>query len=369
LETLFLVFYYQENYQQMLQLSLQQLGKNNPGTGDKVEAAAELIHKILHFDGSNPSLYNIILGLNMFKYRRYQAMHDLLCTDLGELINTKDFACPPEVKQRIQEIVVDGRRRLAELRSHQEKTNQLKTFLTLDDSGNVSFEPLQTLYEQLKPEAAGYSFTSDSEGILPFVPRLFDILDRTFAPLLNGQIDIEELGAVTIFTHDFFQLEFLRLRRIVGYVGDHGEQELPRSRFLDIQHSAKGIQSLEAEILRQVNEGLEVLLEMAEKVKTVLNTRRKSGGRSTGPLDPMILQGKRFTVPHGKRRIVSTCIYGGKTVIDALSYFVGVCFTIAVFYHYPPVYTPLEQEPRNNSELKAQLEVLNRLSGSQPAGE
>ena len=49
-------------------------------------------------------MYNIILGLNMLKHRRYLTMNDLLCTDLGELINTRDFACPPKVKERIREI-------------------------------------------------------------------------------------------------------------------------------------------------------------------------------------------------------------------------------------------------------------------------
>jgi hypothetical protein len=367
LETLFLVFHYREDYQQMLQLALQQIGNNDPRVGDKYEAAIDLMHKILHFDGSNPSLYNIILGLNMFKYRRYLNMIDLLCTDLGELINTKDFACPPEVKERIRAIVADGMLRLQELRSQLEETNKIKTFLSLDESGEVSFTPLQSLYEQQQIGVNGYSFAADSEDMVCFAPRLFDILDRTFAPLLNGQIDIDDVGSVTLFPHDFFQLEFLRLRRITGRVWDGGEEKFPLSRFLDLQHSAKGIQNLEAEILRQVNEGIEVLLGMAKKVETVLNTRKNGRGKPPGPLDPMILQGKKFSIPHEKRSIVSGGILHGKRVVEAMQYCVGVCYTIAVFCHYLPVYTPLEEEPRQTKELKSQLELLNRLSGRKPS--
>jgi hypothetical protein len=302
----------------------------------------------------------------MLKYRRYLTIRDILCTDLGELINTKDFACPPDVKEKIRALVADGRRRLAELRSHQEQTNKLKTFLSLNESGEVSFDPLQIFYDQPNNMGEASAFSADSEDILRFVPRFFDTFDRTFAPLLNGQTDLEEIGAVTLFTHDFYQLDFLRIRRIAGRIWDYSEDELPRTRFLDLQHSTKGIQSLEAEILKQVNEGLDVIFEMAKKVETILNTRRKRGGRPTGPLDPMILHGKNFSIPHGKRRILSTSVMNGKTVVEALTYYVSVCFTVAMFYHYPPVYAPLEREPQNSKELRSQLEILSRLAGPEP---
>jgi hypothetical protein len=366
LEALFLVFHYREYYQELLQFSLQQIVKNDPRVGDKYETAVDLIHKILHNDGSTPSLYNIILGLNMLKDRRYLTMRDILCTDLGELINTKDFACPPDVKEKIRALVADGRCRLAELRSHLEKTKKLKTFLTLNESGEVSFDPLQFFYDQVNSVGEESAFAADGEDILRFVPRFFDTLDRTFAPLLNGQTDLEGIGAITLFTHDFFQLDFLRIRRIAGRVWDYSEDELPRTRFLDLQHSTKGIQSLEAEILKQVNEGLEVIFEMAKKVETILNTCRKSGGRPTGPLDPMILHGKSFSISHGKRRILSTGVLNGNTVVESLTYFVSICFAIGVFYHYPPVYDPLEREPRNSKELRSELEILNRLAGPDP---
>jgi hypothetical protein len=369
LEALFLVFHYREYYQKLLQSSLQQIVKNDPRVGAKYETAVDRIHKILHNDGSTPSLYNIILGLNMRKYRRYLTMQDLLCTDLGELINMKDFACPPDVKGKVRALIADGRRRLAELRSHQEKTKKLRTFLTLNESGEVSFDPLRFFYDQANSVGEEPAFSADSEDILRFVPRFFDTLDRTFAPLLNGQTDLEEIRAITLFTHDFFQLEFLRIRRIAGRVWDYGEDKLPRTRFLDLQHSTKGSQSIDAEILKQVNGGLEVIFEMAKKVETILNTRRKSEGRPAEPLDPMILHGKSFSIPHGKRRIRSTSVLNGKTVDEALTYFVSICFTIAVFYHYPPVYNPLERELQNSKELRSELEILSRLAGPESISE
>ena len=108
-----------------------------------------------------------------------------------------------------------------------------------------------------------------------------------------------------------------------------------------------------------------MIFEMAKKVETILGTRKKRGGRPTGPLDPMILHGKSFSIPHGKRRILSAGVLNGKTVVEALTYFVSICFTIAVFFHYPPVYDPLEREPQNSKELKSQLEILSRLAGPQ----
>jgi hypothetical protein len=334
-----------------------------------LQPVLEAFHKILEFNGSTPSLYNILLGLNMAKYRRYLSMGDLLCTDLGALINTTDFACPPEVKERIRALIADGRRRLEELRKQQENTMRIKAFLSLDESAAVSFEPLRRLYEQQHTSVPGYVLAADAADAALCAPRLFDILDRTYTPLLNGQIDIEEIGAVSLFTHDFFQLEFSRIRRITARVWDSGDVKVPLSRLVDLQHSAKGIKDVEIEILRQVNEGIEVLLEMANKIETVLKTRRKSQGRQSGPLDPMILHGKKFSIPHEKRRIVSTGILRDKTVAQALREFVGLCLTIAVYWHYPPIHTPLEEEPRQSKELKSQLELLDRLAGPQkPSG-
>jgi hypothetical protein len=363
LETLYLVFYYEEDYQQLLHSSVQKIGKNDPRVSGRLPAAEEAIRRILEFDGSTPSLYNILLGLNMVKYRRYLTMRDLLCTDLGELLNTRDFACPPEVKERIRALVVEGRRRLEELREKQETTARIKKYLTFDDSAALSFEPLRVLYEQPRTGEPGYLLASDTEDAACLAPRLFDILDRTYTPLLNGQVDLEEVGGASVFSHDFFQLEFQRIRRITGRVWDSGEEKVPLSRLLDLQHSTKGMKDVEAEILRQVNEGIEVLLEMAKKVETVLQTRSKGGGRTGGPLDPMILHGKKFSIPHEKRRIVSPGILHSRSVAEALGEFVGLCFTIAVFWHYLPVYGPLEEEPRQSKELKSQLEVLNRLAG------
>ena len=364
-EILFFVFYYQEDYQRLLQSSLKQIGDNDPRMSARYSRAVELADRLLRFDGSTPSLYNILLGLNMVKYRRYLNIRDLVCPDLGELINTRDFACPPAVKERIRTLVADGRQRLEELRKQQEATKRIKSFLTLDDAAAVSFEPLRSLYEQQHIGVPGYLLAADTEDVVRFAPRLFDILDRTYTPLLNGQIDIEEIGAVTLFSHDFFQLEFLRIRRITGRVWDSGEEKIPLSRFLDLQHSTKGIKDAEAEILRQVNETVEVLLEMAKKTETVLKASTTSQDQGSGPLDPMVLHGKRFAIPHKKRRIVSTGILRDKPIAAALQEFVGLCFTIAVYLHYLPVYTPLEEEPRLSKELNSQLEVLNRLSGPQ----
>jgi hypothetical protein len=281
------------------------------------------------------------------------------------LINARAFACPPEVKERISALIADGRKRLEQLRKQQETTKRIKSFLTLDDAAGVSFEPLRNLYEQQQIGVPGYLLAADTEDVVRLAPRLFDILDRTYAPLLNGQIDIEEIGAVTLFTHDFFQLEFLRIRRITGRVWDSGEEKIPLSRILDLQHSAKGIKETEAEILRQVNEAVEVLLEIANKVETVLKTSSTSRAQVSGPLGPMVLHGKKFSIPHKNRRIVSTGVLRDKPIIAALHDFVGLCFTIAVFWHYLPIYSPLEEAPRLSKELTAQLEVLNRLSGPQ----
>jgi hypothetical protein len=366
LETLFLFFHCQPRCRELLLFSLKQVTGKDMRLNGRYEQAVDLMDKLLQGDCSTPSLYNFLLGLNMLAYRRFFRLPDLVYGDLGELVNTREFACTLDVKKKIGESIIEGRRRLSMLQEQQQRTKKLKALLSLNESGQVDFEPLRSFYERTDDLEERQAFAADSDNIMRVAPRLFDAFDRTFYPLLNGHVHVEDVGNVTLFTQDFFQLDFLRIRqvaeRVEALVSSH--DEFPRNRFLELQRSVKGILSVEADILKLINEGLDIICEMGKKVETVLVSRRENTGRISRPLDPLILRGKDFSLSHENKRISSRSVLNGKSVADALSYAVSICLTIAVFLHYPPVYELLEGEEQTDRELRSELETLSRLADS-----
>jgi hypothetical protein len=365
LEILFLVLHYHPHYYDLLLYSLKQVTTKEMRLRDKYEDIINLMNNLLQSDRSVPSLYNIVVGLNMLKYRRFLTLHDLVYKDLGELINNREFACTPDAKKKISESIIEGRRRLSMLRETRQRTKKLKASLCFDPSGEVSFDQLQHFYDQSDSLDEERSFQADRQNIMALAPHLFNTFDRTFYPLLNGHVQIADVGKVTLFTHDFFQLDFLRIRQVAEKMDglSSGYDSFPRDRFLELQYSSKGISSLEADIIKNINEGMDVIFEIGTKVETIINTRRDSPGETSGPLDPMILRGKNFSLPHENRTIFSSTILDGKSVLEALSYVVSICFTIAVFLHYPPIYDLLAGETQVSKDLRSELETLNRLAG------
>lgn len=173
-----------------------------------------MVNNLLQSDRGIPPLYNFLVGLNMLKHRQFFTLDDLVYKDLGELINIREFACTPDIKNKISETIIECRRRLSILQEKQQNTKKLKASLHFDQSGEVSFGNLQHFYDQADILDKERIFQADRSNMMLLVPNLYNIFDRTFYPLLNGHVQLADVGKVTLFTHDFFQLDFQRIREL-----------------------------------------------------------------------------------------------------------------------------------------------------------
>jgi len=365
LEVLFLVFHYRKHYRELLQASLEQITKKDMRLSDRYEDTKELVSRILDQSSGPPSLYNFLLGLNMLKYRRFFSIDSIICTDIGELINTVQFACTPEIKEKISSLIIEGRKRLVALREEQEKIKKLDAFVETDDSGETSFAALETFYDQECSAIKGHSFASDKVDVMRLLPRFLAIVDQIFSPLLNGQVQIEKVDSVSLFSNDFFQLDFLRIRRVAERIRGLAStlESFPLEKFRNLQHSSKGITNVEAEIMKQVNGGMDITDEIAEKLEFILAGGPKNEKEAAAALDPSILRGKRFAIPYANKRLLSKSNLNGKSVVEALSYTVSILYTMAAFLHYRPVYLLLEQRQQVDRDLRSEMEILIRLAG------
>jgi hypothetical protein len=114
--------------------------------------------------------------------------------------------------------------------------------------------------------------------------------------------------------------------------------------------------------MKNLDEGMEVMADMQSKLQRVLAGRQGSGQRAEQPLEPTILRGKSFALPHENRKLVGGGVLDGKTVAEALTYFV-VCFcTLAVLVRYAPVCSLLDEERQIDREIHGVVEMMGRLT-------
>jgi hypothetical protein len=75
----------------------------------------------------------------------------------------------------------------------------------------------------------------------------------------------------------------------------------------------------------------------------------------------VILQGKPYSLPYAEQRIRDRSYLEGKTVSEALTDAVSLCFTAGMIFRDRFVYYFLSNERRYEMELQAQMKFLKNL--------
>ena len=153
--------------------------------------------------------------------------------------------------------------------------------------------------------------------------------DRLFAPLLNGQCLLEETGRAAIFSRAFFELDFTKLRTMVEKLetGPFHFSSFPLSRFLQIKGARIGAIGNEMEVNELISQGVGTLVDMGKTLMKILILRTPGVAGKAEPLEPIVLQGKAFSLPYENGRLQTRSFLKGKTVMEALSLAVTICFT------------------------------------------
>ena len=79
------------------------------------------------------------------------------------------------------------------------------------------------------------------------------------------------------------------------------------------------------------------------------------------PLELVIFQGKPYSLPYAEQRIRDRSYLEGKTVSEALSDAVSLCFTAGMLFRDRFVFFFLGNERRYEMELQAQMKFLKNL--------
>jgi len=371
IESLFLALHYHPEYLEDL-LAATRTVYRRQGKGENPDAVADLINRILMPELTLPSLYNALLGLNMVQQRRHLTLPDLMRKDLGEVVSSEEFNCDPAVRKRMEQYIESTVSAVKKLHEQLFEVRRLNSYIVYDEQGQPETSPLRGMYET--PDARGQSdFEADQGNVLVFAIRFLRSFDKTFFPLLNGQVLLAGVGKAQVFSRGFFQVEFSKLRTTLERLekGSFHFTNFPLKRYLQIKEGTLGAVGSEADVVQLIDDQVATLVDLGKTLSRVLSLKGLGAvpGDGSEPLEPIVLQGKAFAIPHAGRRIQARSVLNQRTVEEALADAVTVCFSAGLYFRDRFIYFYLGRERKYAAEIEAKMRILENLVDPGTLGE
>lgn len=337
IESLFLMLHCDPRSLQIISSALRLVGE---------EETMGLVLQILAEDCTIPSLYNCVLGLNMLKHRRYLSLRDLMPDDAGEVVDISRFQFERTVRRRVENVVGDTRESLKIMHGRLAEVRGISGYVPINGQGRAT---LQAVYDSVFPRPAS-SFDTDLQNLVIFAVRLLKSFEFIFAPLLNGQLAIEERGRVSVFPPSLFGKDLTRLRELIDRLEIESSQStrLPLARYLRIKQGRLQPIGDEMEICQLIDQSASCLVDLGRSVLTVLGPRRSPGAADTFP---------SFDGLHVRTRT----LLDGLTVQEALSHVVSVCFSAGVLLEDTILTMLLARERKLQIEIRHRMTFLERV--------
>ncbi len=366
LETYFFVLHYRGDYVERATRALQASLAAAGMTGER-ERAALLVETLLKPDLALPSLHDFLIGLNICKARRMLRLEDLVFAELGEIVNARDFACPPSVHMRIGDHVQSLHKQAAALALQKKEAERLKRVLPLDSVGNPDFAPIAAFYDAAAAAGDGprTTFAVDRNNLMALAPRLFAAFDAALTPLLSGRVRLSDGPLVALFPPSVFGASLQRLRQTAGNLAQLGFSlhTLSRQRLLALKSTGKGAVAAETETMHQIDEGVRVLMEIASQIEGILESPLRRGDQqAVESAGPLAQPDREFSLPGRDQCIVSRDGLNGRPVAEALRLLVTLCTATGAFFLDRPIMLTLERAGKIDEKLEQTRRELERLA-------
>ena len=364
IEGLFLMLHYRAETQGVVFAALRTFYEKQHDPEPEIERTHGLVARLLGEDITLPSLYNVLVGLNMLKRRRLLTLAELMRQGLGEMVDASGFDCDPNVRARMDGYIDESIESIKRLHEQLQEARRINSYVTLDDQGRPDASILETMYTSADPRET-HDFAADQQNLVLFGSRLMRAFDAVFSPLLNGQPALRTIGKAPVFARAFFELEFTRLRTLIEKLetGPFHFSSFPLQRYFQIKGARLGAIGNEADVSQLVDEAVGCLVDMGKTLTKVLGLRTSQGsGRDPQPpLEPVVLQGKAFSLPHENELIHSRSLLSGKTVVEGLATAVTVCFTSGLLFQDDFLSLYHGKEKRLSEELRRRMRLLENL--------
>ena len=341
--------------------------KQQEGQGE-VDSSHALVIRLLTEDCTLPSLHNCLIGFNIFKHRRFLSLHDLMRQGLGETVDIIGFDCEPRVQERIEAYLSDALSSMKELHGQLQEARRVNRYIAVDDQARPVAAALWEIYKAGESREP-LDFDSDQENLVPFLSRLIRGFDRTFSPLLGGSCLLSE-GRATVFARSFFELELTRLRTLAGKL----EKDVfhltrfPLHRYLHLKSARLEAAGNEGEVTDLIGESVGCLVDVGQTISKVLSLRVSPSKLPAGQaaetieaLQPIVLRGKAFSLPHENERFRAGTSLAGKTVAEALSAAATVCFTTGMLFQDDFIVMFVGKETKLEDDVRQRMKLMEHL--------
>ena len=304
-----------------------------------------MVLQILAEDCMVPSLYDCILALNMFKYRRGLQMEDLLPPASAPVVDPGRYRFNGEARRRVDELVSTMRESLRILRGRLEDARRISGSAPLNGAG---IEALSAVYDAKFPGPLS-SFQADLQDLAVFTVRLLASFTSLFGPLLNGRITLAGEAPVSLFSPPAFSGELGKLRAYSERLetGFRRSVRVPLSRYLRIKDGRLQAIGEEAEISQLVGNVAGCLVDLGRKVLDILHPDSRRPGETSG-------------LPAGRLQGMPAAL-NGLSVKEALRKAVQMCFAAGVLLEDSILVMILSREKRLKMEIRSRAAFLKRV--------
>jgi hypothetical protein len=359
MERLFLVLHSNREIMDAIFSALQKISDWEPARNEGLKETADHIQSLLSGTDDQPSLYNLIIALNMMRWRRFFIMSDLINYNVQNVIPAVVFDCPDKVRLMIRTFIDEQESKLTKLvRERTELSKELSLF-PLNTKAEIDYGTLTLFYnQQADPHKAG-AFHRESEQILFFLIRLVDFFIKSFRYLLSDMVAFDRSETGIIFPNALFGSEIERLnysfKKLERHTFSFGS--ISRQRYLEIRKINKTATRIEAEAFSIVNEILMYIHAIARKLSAVLVPH---GPQDTGSPESGVSEAD--AIPYGDRMIKSEGVLAGKSVNEALRYTTCIAYSIGLYMADPLVLGIIEHAQPLNEEIENILGLLQRIA-------
>lgn len=365
-EDLFLALHYRSEYIDNLVKSVDELIEKNRRNIPDIETLPKLIRKILTAGGDAYTFYNIILCLNMLKYRKYLNLSDLIRMDLGEIIDHDIFVCSEKTQNDIDRFVNETIERLKLLNQEKVEINRLKEFIHTDTEGQIVLDRLRLFYDQTFP-SRDHTFQQDKDNVIPFTKQYIYLFLSAFEPLLNEKAPVSNLGPVRLFKENSFKEKTTKLAIIQQKI-ESLAFKLPsftRKRYLQIKNQNRGAIQTEAEVITLIDEAIEYLLDIGKIVERLLRSYNNEEPCKPGEftaVDISQVGTKVLVFPFANRLKDSNHPFYDKVLFEILSDLVTATYSFASHLQDLSLLHMLGKEQSIRMEIQSRLEKLERIA-------
>ncbi len=364
IEAMFFVFQYRHEHVDDLLENVSRVLFADGEHNDEAEEIELLIKTILTQGFSIPSLYDLLLGLNMMKLRRAVTYTDLVASDLGDLFNSAHFACGPNVQEEIESSVETLRDSILKLEAEHRRLRRVREYLPVNESGEFDDNLLEGFYEFEESRFEGV-YRRDKENVVEFVPQFLRKLDVAFGPLLVGKLHLAKAGQVSVFGPQAFMQPIDQIRRL-GFKleqSSFGYRIFSYSRYIGIRRDGKGAIPVEAEIVKFLQEAINNCRALANKVAGILErAAREAPLDEDHPGEEPVVSEVMSTLPHADEEILSSGYLHGRTVRASLEILVSLCFMVARYLYDKDIVDLHGSVEAVKNKVDSQLRNFERLA-------